>query len=242
MSDATTHLLLPHPGGAAQKHVTHNEALRILDGLVQLSVSDRDLTAPPGSRRWRSLHRRLRRDGRLGRMGPERRALDRWRLAATSAADRLAGMGRGRGPAAGLRRRGLARDHTGGAAEHGARSGLAPRRMHRTRSRPSSTPRSGRRDRRRGRHRRSVLHHEQGGGGRRSRLTLQTGFVTKALVGLFGSGPLRLAVSADAAAPSSTGSRRQRHRHCRSAPAAAVQGLHELRQLRRRRHLDEDRP
>jgi len=33
----------------AQKHVTHNEALRLLDGLVQLSVLDRDLTAPPGS-------------------------------------------------------------------------------------------------------------------------------------------------------------------------------------------------
>lgn len=33
----------------AQKHVTHNEALRGLDALVQLSVIDRDLTAPPSS-------------------------------------------------------------------------------------------------------------------------------------------------------------------------------------------------
>lgn len=33
----------------AQKHVTHNEALRVLDVIVQLSVLDRDLTAPPGS-------------------------------------------------------------------------------------------------------------------------------------------------------------------------------------------------
>ena len=33
----------------AQKHVTHNEALRLLDGLVQLSVRDQYLTAPPGS-------------------------------------------------------------------------------------------------------------------------------------------------------------------------------------------------
>jgi hypothetical protein len=50
MSDATTHLLLPYILAAqGQKHVTHNEALRILDGLVQLSVLDRDLTAPPGS-------------------------------------------------------------------------------------------------------------------------------------------------------------------------------------------------
>ncbi|MBC7165718.1 MAG: DUF2793 domain-containing protein [Roseovarius sp.] len=50
MSDTTTHLLLPYILAAqAQKHVTHNEALRILDGLVQLSVKDRDLTAPPAS-------------------------------------------------------------------------------------------------------------------------------------------------------------------------------------------------
>lgn len=33
----------------AQKHVTHNEALRALDALVQLSVKDRDLATPPGS-------------------------------------------------------------------------------------------------------------------------------------------------------------------------------------------------
>ncbi|MGP6089735.1 DUF2793 domain-containing protein [Antarctobacter jejuensis] len=50
MSDATTHLMLPYIAAAqAQKHVTHNEALRILDGLVHLSVLDRDLAAPPGS-------------------------------------------------------------------------------------------------------------------------------------------------------------------------------------------------
>ena len=43
-------------GSQAQKHVTHNGALRILDTLVQLAVLDRDLTAPPGSptegQRW----------------------------------------------------------------------------------------------------------------------------------------------------------------------------------------------
>ncbi|MDX2266139.1 MAG: DUF2793 domain-containing protein [Hyphomicrobiales bacterium] len=49
MSD-TTHLSLPYIEAAqAQKHVTHNEALRALDAIVQLSVLDRDLTAPPGS-------------------------------------------------------------------------------------------------------------------------------------------------------------------------------------------------
>jgi hypothetical protein len=46
----TPNLALPYIAAAqAQKHVTHNEALDRLDGLVQLSVKDRDLTAPPGS-------------------------------------------------------------------------------------------------------------------------------------------------------------------------------------------------
>ena len=35
--------------GQAQKEVTHNQALKFLDGLVQLSVKDRSTTAPPGS-------------------------------------------------------------------------------------------------------------------------------------------------------------------------------------------------
>ncbi|HWT29493.1 MAG TPA: DUF2793 domain-containing protein, partial [Propylenella sp.] len=33
----------------AQKHVTMNEALGLVDALVQLSVKDRHLTAPPAS-------------------------------------------------------------------------------------------------------------------------------------------------------------------------------------------------
>ncbi|HEQ98800.1 MAG TPA: DUF2793 domain-containing protein [candidate division Zixibacteria bacterium] len=33
----------------ASKYLTHNEALRILDGLVQATVKDKDLTTPPGS-------------------------------------------------------------------------------------------------------------------------------------------------------------------------------------------------
>jgi hypothetical protein len=45
----STNLLLPYlEASQAQKHVTHNDALRILDGVVQLSVIDKDLTAPPG--------------------------------------------------------------------------------------------------------------------------------------------------------------------------------------------------
>ena len=43
-------LIMPFIDAAqSQKHVTHNEALRVLDAAVQLSVIDRDLTAPPGS-------------------------------------------------------------------------------------------------------------------------------------------------------------------------------------------------
>jgi hypothetical protein len=53
----TVNLALPCIDAAqAQKHVTHNEALRILDTLVQLAVLDRDLAAPPGlpveGQRW----------------------------------------------------------------------------------------------------------------------------------------------------------------------------------------------
>ena len=46
----TSNLGLPCIEAAqAQKHVTHNEALRILDSIVQLAVLDRDLNAPPPS-------------------------------------------------------------------------------------------------------------------------------------------------------------------------------------------------
>jgi hypothetical protein len=53
----TPNLGLPYlEAGQAQKHVTHNEALRALDTLVQLAVLDRDLAAPPASpaegQRW----------------------------------------------------------------------------------------------------------------------------------------------------------------------------------------------
>nr|WP_321457624.1 DUF2793 domain-containing protein [uncultured Cohaesibacter sp.] len=46
--EATSHLSLPYiVGNQNQKHITHNEALRMLDALVQLSVLSRDLSAPP---------------------------------------------------------------------------------------------------------------------------------------------------------------------------------------------------
>ena len=48
--DETPLLKLPYILAAqSQKHVTHNEALRALDALVQLSVLDKDLATPPGS-------------------------------------------------------------------------------------------------------------------------------------------------------------------------------------------------
>jgi len=48
--DTTPNLSLPYIMAAqAQKHVTHNEAIRALDALVQISVLDRDLSTPPGA-------------------------------------------------------------------------------------------------------------------------------------------------------------------------------------------------
>jgi len=47
---ATPRLSLPLlAAGQAQKHVTHNDALRRLDGLIHLAVASRTETAPPGS-------------------------------------------------------------------------------------------------------------------------------------------------------------------------------------------------
>ncbi|MCF2871641.1 DUF2793 domain-containing protein [Octadecabacter sp. G9-8] len=50
MSQSSHILGLPYIQPAqAQKHVTHNEAIRVLDALVQLSVVDRDQTTPPAT-------------------------------------------------------------------------------------------------------------------------------------------------------------------------------------------------
>ncbi len=50
MSDFTPILGLPYLlSNQAQKHVTLNESLRALDGLLQLSVLDRDLASPPSA-------------------------------------------------------------------------------------------------------------------------------------------------------------------------------------------------
>lgn len=48
--DTTPNLGLPYIAAAqAQKHVTHNEAIRALDAILQLGVLDRDLASPPAS-------------------------------------------------------------------------------------------------------------------------------------------------------------------------------------------------
>ena len=48
MPEISANLSMPYLMPAqAQKHVTHNEALRVLDALVQLSVESRVLTVPP---------------------------------------------------------------------------------------------------------------------------------------------------------------------------------------------------
>ncbi len=50
MSDPSVILGLPYIQAAqAQKHITHNEALRQLDVITQLSVTDDNLTIPPGT-------------------------------------------------------------------------------------------------------------------------------------------------------------------------------------------------
>ena len=46
----TPRLALPAIEAAqAQKHVTHNEALTLVDALIQLAVESRTLTTPPGT-------------------------------------------------------------------------------------------------------------------------------------------------------------------------------------------------
>ena len=51
MSQSSPRLSLPFIQAAqAQKHVTHNEAIRALDMLVQLSFKDDAQTAPPPPR------------------------------------------------------------------------------------------------------------------------------------------------------------------------------------------------
>ena len=50
MSTVSPNLSLPYiQQNQAQKHVTHNDGMRLLDGVVQLSVLSRAQTAPPAN-------------------------------------------------------------------------------------------------------------------------------------------------------------------------------------------------
>jgi hypothetical protein len=244
MSDATTHLLLPYILAAqAQKHVTHNEALRILDGLVQLSVLDRDLTAPPGSPAdgdryivgsgatgdWAGwdLNVALWTDGAWLRLPPR----TGWRAWVEDEGLLLVYDGAGwigTTPACAAEPGAARARHDGGCVEPVL--GQAERRA------------LDGEDRGRGRHRRSVLHHEQGGGGRRSRADAADRLRDQGAGRALRLGPLPPRGLGRRQHLLRRAQRRQRHRHRRPAPAAALQGVHELRQLRRRRDLDEDRP
>ena len=48
MTDTPNLVLSYIAGSQAQMHVTHNEAIRLLDGMVQLSVLSRMVATPPG--------------------------------------------------------------------------------------------------------------------------------------------------------------------------------------------------
>lgn len=82
--------LLPYLMAAlAQKRAAHNKALRLLDGLVQLSVKSRSQTAAPASPTDRDRY--ILASGvsggwpGWGRLASESGLPDRWRLAAPAA-------------------------------------------------------------------------------------------------------------------------------------------------------------
>lgn len=77
MAEESAKLRIPYIAAAqAQKHVTHNEGMTLLDTLVQLSVFDKDLSTPPGSPvEGDTYYCRRRRHRRLDRLGHARRPL-----------------------------------------------------------------------------------------------------------------------------------------------------------------------
>ena len=94
--DQTNNLNLPYiMPQQAQKHVTHNEALRDLDTIVQLAALDRDLAAPPASPApGGPLSRRHRRQRRLDRARGRHRCIPGRGVVVLSAADGLVRLGR----------------------------------------------------------------------------------------------------------------------------------------------------
>ena len=139
--DTTDNLGLPYLAAAqAQKHVTHNEALRALDALVHLMVLDKDLSAPPGSPTAgdRYIVGAGPTGAWSGQAGNDRRLAGR-RLGLPFPARGLARLDRRRGPALRLARRRL------GAAPRRLRQGTGILDSAGQRSSSSSTPRRRRR-------------------------------------------------------------------------------------------------
>ena len=96
--DATSNLSLPFIMAAqAQKHVTHNEALRALDAVVQLMVLDKDLNSPPGSPAEGARYIVAASPTGHGPAMRESRRLPGRGLGVLRPARRLAGLGRRRG-------------------------------------------------------------------------------------------------------------------------------------------------
>ncbi|MDB6179072.1 DUF2793 domain-containing protein [Paracoccus sp. Z330] len=199
MSDSTTNLLLPYLMAAqAQKHVTHNDALRLLDGLVQLSVKSRGLTAPPadpsdgdryivasgatgGWAGW-DLNVALRTDGAWLRLPPR----EGWRAWIEDEAALLVRNGAGWEPVIPTALDDLSRLGIGMVASAGAPFSAKLNNALWT-----------------------ALYAADGGSGDLTQtlnretgsddagLILQTGFSTRALIGMFGTDRLRIAVSPD---------------------------------------------
>ncbi|MFD1796901.1 DUF2793 domain-containing protein [Paracoccus aurantiacus] len=199
MSDSTTNLLLPYLMAAqAQKHVTHNEALRLLDGLVQLSVKSRSEISPPagpsdgdryivasgatgGWAGW-DLNVALWTDGAWLRLPPR----EGWRAWVEDEAVLLVRNGAGWQPVIPAALDDLTRLGIGMVASAGAPFSAKLNNALWT-----------------------ALYAADGGSGDLTQtlnretasndagLVLQTGFSTRALIGMFGSGLLRIAVSPD---------------------------------------------
>ncbi|WP_336065965.1 DUF2793 domain-containing protein [Nitratireductor rhodophyticola] len=205
--EQTAKLKLPYiMPSQAQKHVTHNEAIRLLDGLVHLSVRDRDLAAPPvtpddgdcyivgpaASGEWTGWERAIAYfvDGAWEKLAP----VTGWRAWIVDEACLAVFDGAGWQPIDGV-------PESGAEIQNAALFGLGT-------SADAANPFSAKLDRALW----TARYVAEGGTGSLFcamnkeapagdvGLLLQSGFVTRATMGLFGSDGWRLAVSADGSA------------------------------------------